>query len=154
MIDTGFSEKRAEVLAAEYPDRPCVAVGAVVFKDDRVLLVRRGKSPAAGQWAIPGGSVKIGERLRDAAEREIKEETGITIRAEAPVFQFESIEKDDTGQVRFHFIIIDVAATYLGGDICPGDDAADARWVSAAELRDLQVNSVTRSMLKNLYSFE
>ena len=89
-----------------------------------------------------------------AAEREIMEETGITICAGAPVFQFESIERDDTGQVRYHFIIIDVAATYMGGDICPGDDAADARWVSAEELRDLPVNSVTRKVLKKLYAFE
>lgn len=147
-------EKRAESVVTEYPDRPCVAVGVVVFKDNRVLLVRRGKAPAAGEWAIPGGSVKLGERLRAAAEREIMEETGITIRAEAPIFQFESIEKDDTGQVRFHFIIIDFAATYLGGDICPGDDATDARWVTAAQLLDLRVNSVTRKVLKNLYAFE
>jgi 8-oxo-dGTP diphosphatase len=150
----GKMEKRTKGVGTEYPDRPCVAVGAVVFKDNRVLLVRRGKAPAAGQWAIPGGGVRLGETLRIAAEREIMEETGISIRAEAPIFQFESIEKDDIGQVRFHFIIIDVAATYIGGDICPGDDAADARWVSAAELRDLPVNSVTRKVLRNLYAFE
>jgi 8-oxo-dGTP diphosphatase len=147
-------EKRVNAIGTEYPERPCVAVGAVVFKDNRVLLVRRGKAPAAGQWAIPGGSVKLGETLRVAAEREIMEETGVTIRAEAPIYQFESIEKDESGQVRFHFIIIDVAATYIGGDIFPGDDAADARWVSAAELQDLPVNSVTRKVLKKLYAFE
>lgn len=147
-------EKRVKGVGTEYPDRPCVAVGAVVFKDDRVLLVRRGKAPAAGQWAIPGGSVQLGETLRVAAEREILEETGITIRAGAPIYQFESIEKDVTGRVRFHFVIIDVAATYIGGEICPGDDAADARWVLAAELHDLPVNSVTRKVLRNLYAFE
>jgi ADP-ribose pyrophosphatase len=147
-------EKRPKGVGMEYPDRPCLAVGAVVFKDNRVLLVQRGKSPALGQWAIPGGSVKLGETLRRAAEREIMEETGITIHAEAPIYQFESIEKDNTGQVRFHFVIIDVAATYIGGDIRPGDDAADARWVSSAELKDLPVNSVTRKVLKNLFAFE
>ncbi|MFH0724887.1 MAG: NUDIX hydrolase [Pseudomonadota bacterium] len=147
-------EKRAKGAGMEYPDRPCLGVGAVVFKENRVLLVQRGKSPALGQWAIPGGSVKLGETLQKAAEREIMEETGITIRAGAPIYQFESIEKDDTGQVHFHFVIIDLAATYIGGDIRPGDDAADARWVSAAELPDLPVNSVTRKVLKKLYAFE
>jgi ADP-ribose pyrophosphatase len=147
-------ENQGKVGGSEYPDRPCVAVGAVVFKDSRVLLVRRGKAPAEGQWAIPGGSVKIGETLRMAAEREILEETGIMIRAEAPIYQFESIEKDEAGRVRCHFVIIDVAATYIGGEIRPGDDAADAAWVSADQLMVLPVNSVTRKVLKNLYAFE
>ncbi|MBW2439133.1 MAG: NUDIX domain-containing protein, partial [Deltaproteobacteria bacterium] len=58
-----------------------VAVGAIVFENDRVLLVRRGQPPSQDLWAIPGGRVKLGETLQEAAEREILEETGITIRA-------------------------------------------------------------------------
>ncbi|BBO80633.1 hypothetical protein DSCO28_11990 [Desulfosarcina ovata subsp. sediminis] len=55
----------------KYPDGPRPAVGAVVFKDNAVLLVKRGKAPAHGMWAIPGGSVQLGETLGQAAEREI-----------------------------------------------------------------------------------
>lgn len=147
-------KNESESPAREYPDQPCLAVGAVVFRDDQVLLVRRGKPPAADQWAIPGGRVNLGETLREAAEREIREETGILIRALEPVFQFESIHRDSDGRIRFHYVIIDLSGTYLDGEIQPGDDATDARWVSRSELRELPVNPVTLKLLKTHYAFE
>lgn len=146
-------EKQEKGSGTEYPDRPRVAVGAVVFKENRVLLVQRGKSPAVGQWSIPGGSVKLGETLQMAAEREILEETGIAVRAREPIFHFETIEKDETGRIRFHYVIIDLAAEYISGEISAGDDARDARWVSSGELNDLAVNSMTLNALQALYSF-
>lgn len=145
--------KKGNGSGTEYPARPRVAVGAVVFKENRVLLVQRGKPPAAGQWCIPGGSVKLGETLQMAAEREIMEETGIAVRAREPVFHFETIEKDETGRIRFHYVIIDLAAEYVSGEIIAGDDARDARWVSSGELNELAVNSVTLNALQSLYSF-
>ncbi len=135
-----------------YPVSPQPAVGAVVFKDQAVLLVRRGKPPALGCWAIPGGSVELGETLQEAAEREIWEETGIVIRAGEPVFAFDVIERDDHGGVRFHYVIIDLAAVYVSGDLRPGDDAMAARWVRAEDLATLRVNDTTRRLLTNLFS--
>ncbi|MGD9150765.1 MAG: NUDIX hydrolase, partial [Desulfobacterales bacterium] len=88
----------------DYPDSPRVAVGAVVFKEDRVLLVRRGQPPAENLWAIPGGSVEIGETLQQAAEREIWEETGIRIRATKPIYTFDVIERDERQGIRFHYV--------------------------------------------------
>ena len=136
-----------------YPPSPQVAVGAVVFKDQRVLLVQRGKSPARGLWAIPGGSVQLGERLQQAAEREILEEAGIVIKAGEPVFTFDLVERDDQGRVRFHYLIVDLTAEYVKGELRSGDDALAARWVSADELKDLPVSPLTRNMLHDLFHF-
>jgi ADP-ribose pyrophosphatase YjhB (NUDIX family) len=79
-----------------YPDLPRVAVGAVVFKDNKVLLVKRAKPPAQGLWAIPGGSVELGETLQQAAERETLEETGIMIQAKNLFTPLRSLKKMKT----------------------------------------------------------
>ena len=137
----------------EYPDQPHVAVGAIVFKDNQVLLVRRGKPPARDLWAIPGGSVEIGETLQRAAEREIFEETGITIHALEPVFTFDYIERDESGCARFHYVIVDLTAEYVRGEPRAGDDAADARWVSSQEMATLKISSKTCQLLKERFDF-
>ena len=137
----------------EYPDQPRVAVGAIVFKNNRVLLVRRGKPPARDLWAIPGGSVEVCETLQRAAEREIFEETGITIQALEPVFTFDYIERDEFGCARFHYVIIDLIADYVKGEPKAGDDATEARWVSSQELAGLKVSSKTRQLLKERFDF-
>jgi ADP-ribose pyrophosphatase len=142
-----------KVKKKQYPDHPRVAVGAIVFKDNKVLLVRRGKPPAKNSWAIPGGSIKIGETLQRAAEREILEETGITIQALDPIFTFDYIERDESGCARFHYVIIDLTAEYVGGEPRAGDDAAEVRWLSSKEIMTLSVNSKTRELLRERFNF-
>jgi 8-oxo-dGTP diphosphatase len=137
----------------DYPGNPRVAVGAVVFKEECVLLVRRGQPPAEDLWAIPGGSVEIGETLQAAAEREILEETGIQIRALKPIYTFDVIDRDAAGKVRFHYVIVDLAADYIMGEPVAGDDALEARWVSALEINDLGVSAATLKLLKSRYGF-
>ncbi len=137
----------------EYPVRPCLAVGAVVFKDDKVLLVKRGSPPARGVWAIPGGSVELGEPLKKAAERETFEETGIVIKAGEPIFSFESIHRDDKDRVRFHYYIVDLGATYISGEVTPGDDALDAGWISRETLGRLNVSPPTLKLLHQTFKF-
>ena len=136
-----------------YPLQPVVAVGAIVFKNNRVLLVRRAQPPSQDMWAIPGGRVEIGETLQEAAEREILEETGITIQAGEPVYTFDYIERDGSPHPRFHYVIIDLAADYVRGETRAGDDAADVRWVTAEELAGLNVSSKTLRLLKTHYEF-
>jgi ADP-ribose pyrophosphatase len=136
-----------------YPDQPRVAVGAIVFKNDKVLLVRRAKAPSEDLWAIPGGKVRLGESLKKAAEREIKEETGITIRAREPIFTFDHIETDSNNCIRFHYVIVDLSADYVSGKLRPGDDALEARWISSAQLNALNVSKKTLEVLAQLFNF-
>jgi len=129
---------------------PQVAIGAVVTDHDRILLVKRNKEPGKGKWAIPGGSVEMGETLQEAAEREIKEETGLRVKAGNPIYVFDYIERDDRGGVRFHYVIIDLAAEWVGGDLCPSDDASDAGWFTPEQIQGLKVTESTRAFLKKI----
>lgn len=130
---------------------PRLGVGAVVCREGQVLLIKRGSAPFAGQWAVPGGRVELGESLAAAAEREVREETGISIRAGEPVYTFEHIERAGDGAVRFHYVVVDLEGQYLAGEPAAGDDAAEAAWLSFEAMADLPLNPVTRRLLTRLY---
>jgi 8-oxo-dGTP diphosphatase len=136
-----------------YPRHPVVAVGAVVIHKQRVLLVKRKYPPNKDTWAIPGGKVALGETLQQAAERELIEETGITIKAEDPVYTFDVVEYDTENRIRFHYVIIDLKARYIEGALKASDDAADAGWISSKTMTTLPVNSITRRLLKRKFGF-
>jgi 8-oxo-dGTP diphosphatase len=131
----------------EYPDRPVVGVGAVVIRDGKILLVKRGIAPSKGLWAIPGGALDLGETLQQAAEREILEETGVVIRARKPIYAFDFFERSGDGRIRFHFVIVDLAADYISGEVRGADDALDARWLAPADLDHLPVSENTLKLL-------
>lgn len=133
---------------------PQVGVGAVVVQQGRVLLVQRGRPPGAGLWAIPGGRQRLGETLQQAAEREILEETGVVIRATAPIYTCEHLERDEQGGVRYHYVIVDLAAEYVSGVPQAGDDASAACWVAWSELGALPLNTSSRIALRTLFPTE
>ena len=137
----------------EYPDSPQIAVGAVVIRNEKVLLVKRRKPPGKGLWSIPGGRVELGEPLKEAAEREVKEEAGVIIRAKDPVYTFDLIDRDKQGYIRFHYVIVDLLADYVSGKVNPSSDACEARWVTPRELEDLPVSRITREFLKKIIQF-
>jgi 8-oxo-dGTP diphosphatase len=136
-----------------YPEGPQTAVGAIIFRDDKVLLVKRTNHPGKGLWAIPGGRVKLGETLKEAARREVEEETGVIISPKDPIYVFDLIDRDDERRIRFHYVIIDLLADYLSGVPNAGTDASEARWISSRELKELPVSRATRELLKGMFQF-
>lgn len=133
---------------------PVAAIGAVVLHNDAVLLVKRKYPPHKEEWAIPGGKILTGETLQQAAEREVFEETGIQIKAGEPVFSFDIIEKDHNNNVIFHYVIIDLACSYISGEISAYDDALDVIWANQEILQSLQLNTTTRRLLKKQYGYD
>ncbi len=136
------------------PHWPQLGCGAIVRRDDTVLLVKRGRPPRQGQWAIPGGKVQAGEGLREAVEREIMEETGISVRAKDMIYQLEYIEHDEDGALAFHYVVLDYEAEYIAGEPRAGDDADEAAWVHFDELASLPLTDSTRDALHSLYPEE
>lgn len=117
-----------------YPDRPFVGIGIVVFKGDEVLLVRRAKPPVRNTWSIPGGAQETGETVREAALRELMEETALEVDILGMIDVVDAITRDDDDRVRFHYTLVDFAAEWRGGEATAGSDVGEVRWVPLAEL--------------------
>jgi mutator protein MutT len=117
-----------------YPDRPIVSVGAVIFDDERVLLIRRGNAPLKGDWSLPGGVVEVGETLSEALRREVLEETGLTVEVGPLVEVIDRIQRGSDDRVEYHFVILDYLCRAADGSLGAGSDAADVRWVALGEL--------------------
>jgi ADP-ribose pyrophosphatase YjhB (NUDIX family) len=126
----------------EYPPRPVVGVGVVVWHGERVLLVRRGQPPRQGHWSLPGGAQELGETVAAAARREVLEETGLAIEVGEVLATVDMIERDG-GRVRYHYTLIDFRAEVVGAELRPGGDAADARWFAPEEVAGLGLWSET-----------
>ena len=135
----------------DYPERPLVGAGAVIVRGDQVVLVRRGRPPLAGEWSIPGGVVKLGETLRQAAEREAREETGLEIEAGEVLEVFESITPDAQGKTCYHYVIVDFFCRVKSGKLRAGGDALETKWCRAEELAEMKVSeAATKVVLKAL----
>ena len=117
----------------EYPDRPWVGVGVLVWKGDRLLLIRRGRAPRLGQWSLPGGAQGVGETVFEAAAREVLEETGLTVRPTGVVTVVDSITRDEAGAVHYHYTLVEVSAEWVAGEAAAMDDALEVRWAGVEE---------------------
>jgi 8-oxo-dGTP diphosphatase len=118
------------------PSAPVPAVGVVCHDGDgRVLLIRRGNPPRAGEWSLPGGRVEWGERAVDAALRELHEETGLEGETLGLIDVVDGLfTSRRTGETTRHYVLIDYAVAIVGGALRAGDDATDARFFAPEEL--------------------
>jgi len=119
-----------------YPQRPFLAVSAAIFRNGKVLVVRRARKPALNLYTLPGGAVEAGETLVEAAIREVREETSLSIEPVALAGHREVIARDDAGKVERHFVILCFASRWLAGEPVLSDELDDSRWVDPSELEN------------------
>lgn len=122
-----------------YPERPLLGVSIALWRQDRVLIARRGKPPLAGLWSLPGGLVERGERLKEAVRRELKEETGLDCDPVGIADWREIILRDDAGEVERHYVLAVFAAHWREGEPRAEGDATEVRWARAEELQGLHM---------------
>jgi len=121
-----------------YPTRPFLAVSAAIFRDGRVLIVRRAQPPANRLFTLPGGAVELGETLAEAIFREVREETGLEIEPLEPAGYRQVIARDAAGRIERHFVILPFAARWIAGEISLNEELAEARWLKPSELSGLK----------------
>ena len=108
--------------------RPTLGVSACVWRDGKVLLVKRAKAPARDLWSLPGGHVEPGETLKDAALRELVEETGSHADLTHLVDCLDIIRTGTDGDVERHYVLAVFTGRWTGGEPVPMDDAAAVQW--------------------------
>jgi len=117
------------------PTHPQLAVSAVIFRDDKILLVRRARSPAKGFYSLPGGRVEFGESLHAALNREVDEETGLKIEIMGFAGWREVLPAAGGG----HYLIMSFAARWVALEVVLNDEHDDFQWLAPDALGDLEV---------------
>jgi 8-oxo-dGTP diphosphatase len=136
----------------EYPDRPILGVGAIIFFSGKVLLVKRGKEPGYGKWSIPGGAVELGETLKEGVLREVKEETGLEVEIGGTVEVFDWVSRDENDRIKYHYVLVDFWCKCLSVEINPSSDALDARWVLFSEISNYDLPLATLEVIDKAFS--
>ena len=132
------ADLEARRAARRYPDRPIIAVLAVVLRgegpDTRALIVQRAQQPNAGRWGFPGGVLELGETVAEGAMRELMEETGIVAEPAGLLDVHDAVSRDGDGRVQFHYVLIAMRGIWRSGEGEPADDAAACAWASRADV--------------------
>jgi 8-oxo-dGTP diphosphatase len=131
----------------EFPEVPLVGVGAIIIEDSRVLLVKRAHPPLQAQWSIPGGVLEVGEMVREAAIREVREETGLSVEPGELLGVYDRILRNPEQRVQYHYVLIDFLCRRVGGELLAADDAAEVRWFTAEQLALLNLAEDTLNVI-------
>ena len=127
---------------------PIVAVGAVIWNSKReVLLVRRLRPPRVDEWSIPGGKIEWGETVEAALKREVREETGLTVKILGLIEVVDSLIPGPSGALLHHHVLLDFTARRISGKLRAGDDAREARWVPVTALGNYPMWAETRRII-------
>ena len=123
----------------EFPEVPLVGVGAIIIEDARVVLVKRLHPPLQAEWSIPGGVLEVGELVREAAIREAREETGLTVEPGELLGVYDRILRNPEKRVQYHYVLIDFLCRRVAGYLSAASDAAEVRWFTRDELPALNL---------------
>ncbi|MEM2108088.1 MAG: NUDIX hydrolase [Candidatus Bathyarchaeia archaeon] len=132
----------------EYPERPVVGVGAIIINDGKILLEKRKSAPAKGKWSVPGGLVELGENIKQAVIREVKEETGLDVASPRLVDVVDHISLDEEGKIKYHFVIIDYFVKVKDGELRAASDADELRWVPLIEVEKYDLTESFRRFFR------
>ena len=132
----------------EFPEHPLVGIGAIIIKDERVVLVKRAHPPIQGQWSIPGGVLEVGELVREAAVREAREETGLIVEPGELLGVYDRVLRDPEKRVQYHYVLIDFLCRPIGGDLRAASDASEVCWFQPEDLPTLNLAEDTQEVIR------
>lgn len=132
-----------------YPDQPVVGVGAVIIKEGKIALIKRGNEPAKDKWTIPGGLVELAESPKMAVIRETKEETTLDVKSPILVDVVSNVDLDEKGKVKYHYIIINYFVQVQAGSAVASSDAMELRWVPFAEVENYDLTASFRLFFRH-----
>jgi ADP-ribose pyrophosphatase len=141
-----------ESIRREYPPGPIPASHAITYREGKVLLVKRAHQPSKERWGVPGGMIELGETIYAAAQRELREECGIEVRIEKVVNVVDNIVLDESGHIRFHYVVIYLLAQYVSGVAHPNSDASEVCWVTREELDTLEMHPLAQQIVRQTFS--
>ena len=138
-----------------YPDQPLVGVGAIIICHGKILLQKRERAPDEGKWSIPGGLVELGESLKQAVIREVKEETGLKVEKPELIDVVENIIPNEKGKMKYHYIIVDFFVELANERFEVSDKAAELRWVELDKAEDYDLPELLKRFFrKNMQKLE
>ena len=123
-------------------------VSTVILKDDKILMIKEGGKDNFGLWNIPSGGIEQGENIVEAAIREAKEETGLEVENPALIDVVSNVDYDETGKVKYDYVIIDYLVHVKAGTADAASDAAELRWVPFDEVEKYDLTSSFRRFFR------